>query len=227
MRQRKFFVQWSKILIMLVYIGLATLSNIQRLTNLKVFFKKYSDEEILQGILEGKDDKVLAYLYKETLPMVKKYILNNQGSLDEAKDVFQDAVIRFYNAVKTGTFKEKCSVSSFVFGISKNLWINAAKRKERFTGHTESEFVQDSVNLLEDIISEEKILAVNQLLDKVGNTCAQLLRYSVYDNLSMREICEKMGFRSEDVAKTNNYRCKQKMMKLVEVNPELLILFNR
>lgn len=188
---------------------------------------KYTDIEIIKSILSGQDDRVLGHLYKEVLPMIKSYILKNQGTEDEAKDIFQDAVIRFYQSVKTGKFQEKCSISTFLFGISRNLWINTTKRKSRMVGEEPSEFVQDSVNLMEQIITEEKVTAVNQLLGKLGENCERLLRYSVYEDLSMREIAKKMGYSSEEVAKTYNYRCKQKLLQLVQVRPDLMQLFGK
>jgi RNA polymerase sigma factor (sigma-70 family) len=194
---------------------------------LGLFTKKYTDSEILHAILNGKDDKVLAYLYKEVLPLITAYITKNQGSVDEAKDIFQDAVIRFYKSVKTGAFQEKCSISTFIFGISRNLWINYTKQKSRMVSDDKIRFAQDSANLEEDLVSEEKVNVVNKLLEMLGEQCHQLLRYTVYDGLSMREVVALMGFSSEDVAKTYNYRCKQKMLKLVKERPEVMLLFER
>lgn len=192
-----------------------------------LFTKKYTDSEILQAILNGKDEKVLGALYKEVLPLVVGYVTKNQGSVDEAKDIFQDAVIRFYKSVKTGAFQEKCSISTFIFGISRNLWINYTKQKSRMVSDDEIQFAQDSANLEENLVSEEKVSVVNKLLDMLGEQCQQLLRYTVYDGLSMREVVALMGFSSEDVAKTYNYRCKQKMLKLVKKRPEVMLLFER
>lgn len=192
-----------------------------------LFTKKYTDSEILQAILNGKDEKVLGAVYKEVLPLVVGYVTKNQGSIDEAKDIFQDAVIRFYKSVKTGAFQEKCSISTFIFGISRNLWINYAKQKSRMVSDDEIQFAQDSANLEEDLVSEEKVNVVNKLLEMLGDPCQQLLRYTVYDGLSMREVVALMGFSSEDVAKTYNYRCKQKMLKLVKERPEIMLLFER
>ena len=192
-----------------------------------LFTKKYTDTEILQAILKGKDEKVLGNLYKEALPMVITYVTKNQGSVDEAKDIFQDAVIRFYKSVKSGAFQEKCSINTFIFGISRNLWINYTKQKSRMVSDDTIKFEQDSANLEEDLVSEEKVNILNKLLDLLGEKCQKLLRYTVYDGLSMREIVTLMGFSSEDVAKTNNYRCRQKMLKLVKERPEVMLLFER
>jgi RNA polymerase sigma factor (sigma-70 family) len=193
---------------------------------LKIFFRNYTDKEVLEAIRNGKDDYALNYLYKEVLPLVKNYILKNQGTTEEAKDIFQDAVIRFYNAVKQEKFMEKCSVSTFLIGISKNLWINAQVRKKRYIPGNNLEFVQDSINLLDEIISDEKLAGVNNLLKELGENCEKIMKYAVYDNLSMKEISDKMGYANENVAKSNNYRCKQKLIQLLKDKPNMLELFD-
>jgi len=131
-------------------------------------------------------------------------------------------VIRFYKSVKEARFKESCSISTFLIGISKNLYINSLRRKNKHESDRPLEFMQDSVNLEDDLISLEKVNLVNGLLNEIGDGCKQLLHYSVYENLSMKEICEKMGYSNENVAKTYNYRCKKKLMDLINENPMLL-----
>lgn len=153
--------------------------------------------------------------------------MRNGGSEEEGKDIFQDAVIRFYNSVKQGNFQEKCSISTFVIGISRNLWINAQRTRNRYITMEDNNFRQDSVNLLEEIITSEKISAMNEMLKDIGEMCEKILRLSVYDNLSMKEIAEKMGFLNENVAKSNNYRCKKKLLSRFMERPDLIKLFDR
>jgi RNA polymerase sigma factor (sigma-70 family) len=194
---------------------------------LTLFKKGYSDQEILNAIFreEGSEDKVLAFLYKESLPVIRKYITNNQGSVDEANDIFQDAVIRFYQAVKLGKFKGNCSIKTFLFGISKNLWLNYQRKKGKNVSEMELLNMEDEVDLEETLISEEKKQAVNNLLGSIGERCEQLLKLFLYDNLSMKEIAQKMGYPNEDVVKTTNYRCKQKLIQLINENKHLKQLF--
>jgi DNA-directed RNA polymerase specialized sigma24 family protein len=74
---------------------------------------------------------------------------------------------------------------------------------------------------LEKIISEEKTAKVKDLFSRLGETCHSLLMYSFYHDLPTAEICEKMGFGSEDVLKTKKYKCKQRMLELIRQNPSL------
>jgi DNA-directed RNA polymerase specialized sigma24 family protein len=90
----------------------------------------HSDKEILGAIGKG-DDRVLEHLYKQVLPKVKSYIARNSGNNEDARDIFQDAVVIFYKYVKTGKFDVQHDIAGFIFSVSKNLWINSAKRKNK------------------------------------------------------------------------------------------------
>lgn len=42
----------------------------------------------------------------------------------------------------------------------------------------------------------------------------------------MKEICKKMGFSTENGAKTRNYKCKQQLISLLKKNPLVKELMN-
>ncbi|WMJ72002.1 sigma-70 family RNA polymerase sigma factor [Cytophagaceae bacterium ABcell3] len=182
-------------------------------------------KEIIDAIKSGNNQFVLARLYKTVLPNVLNYIIKNSGDEEEAKDIFQDAVLVFYNQVKMGKFNEKYEIGGFIFTVAKNLWINRAKRKSRMSRMLADTDVFDDNNVLKDLITKEKSSAISEMLGKIDKDCRKLLRYSTYEKLSMKEICAKMGFSSENVAKTYNYRCKQKLVKLVKNNQSVMELF--
>jgi len=187
----------------------------------------YTDEKIITDLKRGNDDPVLAYLYKEVYPKVRSYIKGNKGNEDEAKDIFQDAVIIFYKKVKLNTLQEPLNVTAYICHISKNLWINRVKRINRTTEMPDRDFAEPEEDLLTNIISEEKRTAVNGLLSQVGEECQKLMKHFLYDNMSMREIAVLMGYSSENVAKTYHYRCKQKLVQLVMKNKAMANLLKQ
>jgi RNA polymerase sigma factor (sigma-70 family) len=175
-----------------------------------------TDRAILDAIHRG-EDSILEYLYKRVLPKVKSYIIKNNGSEDDARDIFQDAVLIFYKYVKLGKFDEKNDIAGFIFSISRNLWINLAKKKNRLSELSEDVLtLPHSDNAADDLITKEREEFVMKLFSQLGDSCKTILLYSIYHKLSMKEIKEKMGFTSENVAKTRNYKCKQRLMNLVK-----------
>ncbi|HVD96850.1 MAG TPA: sigma-70 family RNA polymerase sigma factor [Cytophagaceae bacterium] len=181
---------------------------------------QYTDKEILNSIRAGKEDSALTFLYKKVLPKVKHYILGNSGDEEEAFDIFQDAIMIFYKQVKTDKFKEEYEIAGFIYSVSRNLWINRVKQKNRNVSMPETlHHESNEPGLLEGLISKEREEYIMNMLSELGERCKELLLNSIYHKFSMKEICEKMGFSTEDAAKTRNYKCKQKLIALVKDNP--------
>lgn len=181
---------------------------------------KYSDEEIIESIKNGNDRDVLTCLYREVLPKVKSYVCKNNGTSDEAFDIFQDGMVAFYRFVKENRFNKEHQVAAFIFIVCRNLWVTRAKRDKRNV-HMDLalEQISDSANnALDYIITHERETLVRNVLQQLGSKCQELLKYSVYEDLSARKICEIMGFTSEDAVKTQKYKCKQKLAELLKAS---------
>lgn len=178
-----------------------------------------TDQDIIKDILRGKDDKVLSALYAAVLPNVEKFICKNNGNVDEAHDIFQDAIMIFYKQVKNETFSEKYKVAGFIYSVCRNLWINRAKKLKRHVELSDNESsIEVDNNIIDNLITTEREQIITSVLEKLGGNCKEILMYSVYQKLSMKEICEKMGYSNENTAKTRNYKCKQRLIKLVKEN---------
>lgn len=177
------------------------------------------DVDILSAIRSGKDDKVLKFLYSDFYPSVRKYICSNSGNTDEAFDIFQESIIILFKQVKLDKFDDAYPVKSFLFTVSKNLWINRVKRMNRSISLPDDmEFVETNKSVLHNLIDEERNNLVHYLLNQLGENCKQILHYTVFENLSMKEICKKLGYSSENAVKTRNYKCKQRLLELIKSN---------
>lgn len=175
--------------------------------------------------MNGQNDKVLSYLYEHTLRKVKRFIIMNNGTAEEANDIFQDAVIVLFNQVKLNKYNRNYEVDGFIFSVSRNLWIDKVRRGKRMPIRELVDIdIADSQDLLMDMISKEKTSAMRKAFERLDEKCRKILNYAIYQKLSMREIAEKMGYSSENVAKTNHYRCKQYLSKIVKEDNTLLNL---
>lgn len=188
--------------------------------------KHFSDQEILQAIRKGQDAEVLKSLYTSLLPKVKKHVLANRGSLDDAYDVFQDAVMVFYKLVVTGKFDpEKYSVHGFMFTLCKNLWVNLVKKRASSLNR-EQKVETDTFDqtILENIIDTEKTDALHQVFQSLGDKCTEILTLFFYHRLSLKEIAEKLGNMSEDAVKVKSHRCKKVLTDKIRDNKRLIEL---
>ena len=58
-----------------------------------------TDSEVILGILNN-SETALKRLYVAYFPMVLQLIINNNGNEDDAKDIYQEAIIVVYNKVR-------------------------------------------------------------------------------------------------------------------------------
>ena len=176
-----------------------------------------ADKKIIAAIRNNEDDKVLNELYRVVKPKVTAYIKNNSGSNEEADDIFQDAVLVFYRQVKLNRYKDENEIGAFIYAVSRNLWINKAKRDKRSSSLNDStsEF-SDHKDILQEIITEERTSTIQQLIKALGENCEQILSLSYYQKIPLKEIAQKLGYANEGAVKTRNYKCKQRLMKLMQ-----------
>jgi len=181
-------------------------------------------EDILKSINTGENHKALSYLYEKTLQKVRKYILSNKGTKDESDDIFQDAVIIFFQQVRNGKFDPKFEIDAYIYIVARNLWINKVRRDKKMIGFEyegQYEDIVDFTDHLKNLIDKEKSKALTDVFDKLDEKCKKILHFSIYEKLSMKEISVKMGYTSVEVAKTNNYRCKKYLSNLVKKDQQL------
>lgn len=161
----------------------------------------------------------MEYLYEEVFPRVKKYITSNSGNDDDAFDIYQDAIIALCKQIRLNKYDEKKEVAGFLYSVSRNLWINKAKREKRISYIPENFDYSDHSDFSDDILTNEKAQLINQITQKLGNKCYKLLKLSVFYKASSEEIIKDMGFSTANAVKTQKYKCKQKLMKIMKENP--------
>jgi RNA polymerase sigma factor (sigma-70 family) len=167
------------------------------------------DSEIIEQIKRG-NESALDYLYKKNYRMMVKMIIKNNGSEEEAKDVYQEALVVVWQKILSEDFVLTSKISTFLYSICQNLWRKELERKSRLTG--------EDTDLAEvfDVDRKERIEIVNKCINDLGETCRNILTYYYFDKLSMNDIAEKMGFANSDTAKTKKYKCKQELDKKIK-----------
>jgi RNA polymerase sigma factor (sigma-70 family) len=167
------------------------------------------DKEILELIGQG-DEKVLDYLYKKHYRMMVRLVLDNSGTEDEAKDVFQDALVVFWQKAASRKLVLTSKISTYLYSVCQNLWRKELDKKRRFS----SEVVDgETYQSLED---EERLKVVMDCIAELGDVCRKLLTYHYFDGMSMTDISKKLNFANTDTAKTKKYKCKKKLDSLIK-----------
>lgn len=168
-----------------------------------------NDIEIVELIKKG-DERALDYLYRKHYRMMARLITRNSGNEEDAKDVFQDALIIFWEKARTGKFELSSKISTYLYSVCQNLWHKELNRKQRLVSQ------EHDVAETHDSDRSERIAIVEKCLQQLKPDCRQILMYYYFDQLPMTEIAEKMEFANADSAKTKKYKCKQELDRLIK-----------
>ena len=173
------------------------------------------DQEIIKGIAEGSTIE-LEYLYTTYFPMVFQLIIQNNGDEDDAKDVFQEAVIVLYDRINSGNFVLSSKLKTFLYSVCRRLWLKRLNKNDRVSfnmqEHEEIAVVEDDLFVYQQ--KEDQFLLMEKSLHLLGEPCQTIISDFYLRNLSMQDICEKFGYTNADNAKTQKYKCLQRLKKL-------------
>ena len=90
------------------------------------------ETEIFERIKKG-DEKALEFIYKKYYRMMTKLVITNSGTEDEARDVYQDALVVFWQKATSGKLVLTSKISTYVYSICQNLWRKELDRKKRLS----------------------------------------------------------------------------------------------
>lgn len=175
----------------------------------------YTDLEFIEG-LRHNQDAVLRALYKKYYSLVLKYVVNNSGSSEAAADIYQETIIVLYENVQKPGFELNCQLQTFIFSIAKRLWLKQIRNNGntlRFKEDGEDEVVDVSEEITEHLKKESDIEKMNACMENLGEPCKTLLKDFYVYKLSMEEISEKFGYTNADNAKTQKYKCLQRLKR--------------
>lgn len=168
-----------------------------------------TEQELFARICAG-DEQALEVVYQKNYRMMVRLVTSNNGTEEEAKDVYQEAVVVFWQKANSGNLVLTSKMSTYIYSICLNLWRKELDRKKRFANEEKDaiEFQQQD--------KEEKHKIIHECINQLDETCRKVLSYYYFDGMSMKTIAEKIGFANTDTAKTKKYKCKKKLDELIK-----------
>ncbi|WP_373560884.1 RNA polymerase sigma factor [Sphingobacterium sp. 1.A.4] len=145
-------------------------------------------------------------------------ILNNKGTEDEAKDIFQEAMIVLYDKITQAEgFELSSKLNTFLYSICRRLWLKQLNRRNLSLDSIDQENldIPDMDSALESHEAEEvKFNQMEAAMANLGEPCASILKEFYIKKKSMQEICDQLGYTNADNAKNQKYKCLQRLKKL-------------
>ena len=177
----------------------------------------YTDDEFVAAIRRG-DARALAQLYRRHLPMISHYVLQNSGTEDEAKDVYQEGIMVFYEKVRDGSLELSCQIKTYLYAVCRRLWLKRLTEKTRFGGRLDDHepYLETGAeaDLLEAEERDRRFATMGEALERLGEPCRSLLEGFYLLDKSMQQLTADFGYTNADNAKNQKYKCLVRLKKL-------------
>ncbi len=173
------------------------------------------DKYLLEG-LAIQDKNAIESIYKSNFTMIQNLIINNKGTLNDAEDIFQEAMIVLYQKSIDKEFQLNCQLKTYLYSVSKRLWLKKLQSLQRFG--IQADDVEDFISVESDLQKHQQeqnqFSIMEKAMEKIGEPCKGLLEAYYIHRKQMQEIANQFNYTNADNAKTQKYKCLVRLKKL-------------
>lgn len=149
----------------------------------------------------------LDVLREACLPFVKKTVMCNGGSAEDARDIFSEALLVY---LTKGKSYPKAIPAVYVCAVARRLWMKELRRRRTAAKHRFRLLWHEEQNLPErSFREEEEVLCAFENLPE--SRAKQILTAFYMEKMSMSEIARRFGFASENAAKKQKFRAVRRL----------------
>jgi RNA polymerase sigma factor (sigma-70 family) len=174
-----------------------------------------TEQDLLEGLAKN-DRQAIETIYKQHYNMVQSMILGNSGYPDDARDIFQEAMIVLYEKVKTGSFELNSQLKTYLYSVCRRLWLKRLHQLQRVSPEVEG--LEETMPVEEDLERHEQrnrdFGIMEQAMNHLGEPCKSLLEAYYLEKKSMVEIAGDFGYTNADNAKNQKYKCLMRLKKI-------------
>lgn len=168
------------------------------------------------------DEKIIRFIFNEHFNTIRSFIQRNKGTVEDAEDVFQDAIVIIYQKARDRELSLECSFKTFLYSVCRHVWLQKLE-KSRINpaniGDIEN-FIELSNVMMYDLYDEERerVKIFQQHFLALGEDCQKLLRLFMRKT-PLSEIMKIMGYKSVKYTKTRKFLCKERLKKRIKNDP--------
>lgn len=174
-----------------------------------------NEQALLQGFANN-DAKAIETIYKQNYNMVQTLIINNNGSYDDAKDIFQEAMIALYEKTKSESFVLTCKINTYVYSVCRRLWLKRLQQLGKYSNQIEN--LEETISVEDDIEMQKKRNAEFSIMERalasMGEPCKSLLEGYYLKKMDMQALAKEFGYTNADNAKNQKYKCLMRLKKM-------------
>jgi RNA polymerase sigma factor (sigma-70 family) len=170
---------------------------------------------LIEGLAQN-DRQAIETIYKQHYGMVQSLIINNNGTSDDARDIFQEAMIVLYEKSKSGSFELTSQLKTYLYSVCRRLWLKRLQQQQKFIPELNN--LEETIPVEDDLEHHDQRGGELQMMEKammsLGEPCKSLLEAYYLQKKNMTEIAGNFGYTNADNAKNQKYKCLMRLKKL-------------
>ena len=170
---------------------------------------------LIEGLAQN-DRQAIETIYKQHYGMVQSLIINNNGTSDDARDIFQEAMIVLYEKSKSGSFELTSQLKTYLYSVCRRLWLKRLQQQQKFIPELNN--LEETIPVEDDLEHHDQRSGELQMMEKammsLGEPCKSLLEAYYLQKKNMTEIAGNFGYTNADNAKNQKYKCLMRLKKL-------------
>jgi RNA polymerase sigma factor (sigma-70 family) len=158
-------------------------------------------------------------IYDRFAGKIKAHIMQNNGSEDDAADIFQESLIDIYQQAQHKGLQLTCPFEAFFLLVCKRKWLNEIKKRGR-QGVTKDpgdvyNLGEDSFALAEQLqLQEDKAALFMAMFKQLGERCREIINKCL-GSKPQDEVAEELGVSYAYLRKKKS-ECTAELIKLIK-----------
>ncbi len=183
-------------------------------------FKEETKVSARINAIKANDEATLKHLYDNNYHSIEKYVLKNNGSTEQAKDIYQEAFIAMWRNIQLDKFypENENALTAYLYQVARNKWIDHLRsipfRKNIPIDDLRHKLPEEGTD--EENEDNSFINDVKRHFEKLGENCKEVLTRFYYKKHSMKKIAKRFAW-TNATARNNKYRCLQRLRDLIKI----------
>ncbi len=167
--------------------------------------KSHSDQKYIEA-LKQQDAKLIEEIYAKYSGLIRNHVVNNSGTVSDAKDVFQEALVALYHKAEQG-FVLESSFKAYFTAMCRYIWLDRIRDKKRkkekevsFREVTNStDLGEVSEELISSMLKEQQFQLFREKFAELPPHCREIIGVSLLTDqhtgkaIPLKEVAEQLG----------------------------------
>jgi RNA polymerase sigma factor (sigma-70 family) len=151
--------------------------------------------------------------------MVRYFIIRNQGSEEDAEDIFQEAMVAVCQRVRRRNLELDCAFRTYFYSVVRHMWLQYLERNRiHYEFSDMDEFLALEDKEIYDDFQSKKVIFQRRFLE-LTDLCQKVL-LMVVDGKSFEDIALSLGYKGKQYAIKRKYECMKSLINRVLNDPE-------